>query len=54
MSDSKRDAAPRDPQAEPNLPRDFDIRARYAEQQELLHPRSEPVQGSAPAARSTH
>lgn len=52
MSDSKRPAAPRDPQAEPNLPRDFDIRVRYAEQQELLTPRSEPLQGSAPATRS--
>jgi len=52
MSESKRDAVPRDPQAEPDLPRDFDIRARYAEQQELLTPRGEPVQGSAPATRS--
>ena len=52
MSDSKRDAAPRDPQAEPDLPRDFDIRARYAEQQELLIPRGEPVQGDVPATRS--
>ena len=54
MSESTRDAAPRDPQAEPDLPRDFDIRARYAEQQELLTPRSEPVQGNAPASRSAH
>jgi hypothetical protein len=54
MSENKRAATPRDPQAEPDLPRDFDIRARYAEQQELLSPRSEPVQGSAPVARSTH
>ena len=52
MSESKRDAVPRDPQAEPSLPRDFDIRARYAEQQELLNPCSEPVQGNAPATRS--
>lgn len=54
MSESKRPATPRDSQAEPDLPRDFDIRARYAEQQELLTPRSEPMQGSAPASRSAH
>jgi hypothetical protein len=52
MNESKRDAAPRDPQTEPELPRDFDIRARYAEQQELLTPRDEPMQGDAPASRS--
>jgi hypothetical protein len=54
MNESKRKTAPRDPQAEPDLPRDFDIRARYAEQQELLNPRSEAAQGNAPTSRSAH
>ncbi|HSC82395.1 MAG TPA: hypothetical protein VLC30_02160 [Pseudomonas sp.] len=52
MNDSKQPATPREPQAEPGLPRDFDIRARYAEQQELLVPHGEqPPRAPAPAAR---
>lgn len=38
--------------AEQAYPRDFDIRARYAEQQELLNPDREPE--PAPASHPAH
>jgi len=42
-------AASRVREAEQDWPRDFDIRAEYAEQQELLAPQGE----AAPAAQDT-
>ncbi|MBB2495973.1 hypothetical protein [Aquipseudomonas ullengensis] len=54
MTDSTR-LDTREPEAaEQAYPRDFDIRARYAEQQELLSPHSEAEQGETPATSRAH